>query len=58
MVIDGVVYSCPRVDAAISGGKTEICGNYTKQTAVDIARVVTTGKLPLPIKVMSIVRQQ
>lgn len=47
IVLDDVVYSAPGVSkGAISGGNSEISGNFTIQEAEDLANVLRAGKLP------------
>ncbi|QDO93874.1 protein translocase subunit SecDF [Formosa sediminum] len=47
IVLDNIVYSAPGVTTgAISGGNSEISGNFTLNEAVDLANVLRAGKLP------------
>ncbi|MFI0430838.1 protein translocase subunit SecDF [Mariniflexile sp. HMF6888] len=47
IVLDNVVYSAPGVTTGpISGGNSEISGNFTLNEAVDLANVLRAGKLP------------
>ncbi|SEA56959.1 protein translocase subunit SecDF [Psychroflexus halocasei] len=47
IVLDNVVYSAPGVSSgAISGGRSEITGDFTIQEAQDLANVLRAGKLP------------
>lgn len=47
IVLDDIVYSAPQAtNGAISGGNTEISGNFTVNEAVDLANVLRAGKLP------------
>lgn len=47
IVLDNVVYSAPGVTTGpISGGSSEISGNFTLNEAVDLANVLRAGKLP------------
>lgn len=48
VVLDGLVYSCPRVQGEIPSGRTEITGRFTQQEASDLAGVLKAGKLPAP----------
>lgn len=52
ITLDGVVYSAPRVDKEISGGRTEISGAFTVQEAKDLATVLRAGKLPVPTQIV------
>ncbi len=47
IVLDDVVYSAPGVPGgAISGGRSEITGDFTLNEAIDLANVLRAGKLP------------
>lgn len=47
IVLDNIVYSAPGVSSgAISGGRSEITGQFTIQEAQDLANVLRAGKLP------------
>lgn len=47
IVLDNIVYSAPGVSrGAISGGRSEITGNFTLNEAIDLANVLRAGKLP------------
>ncbi|MGB2502895.1 MAG: protein translocase subunit SecDF [Flavobacteriaceae bacterium] len=47
IVLDDVVYSAPGVSkGAITGGRSEISGNFTLNEAIDLANVLRAGKLP------------
>ncbi|WP_299229646.1 protein translocase subunit SecDF [uncultured Psychroserpens sp.] len=47
IVLDNIVYSAPTAsNGAISGGNTEISGNFTINEAVDLANILRAGKLP------------
>lgn len=48
VVLDGLVYSCPRVQGEIPTGNTEISGSFDQQEASDLAGVLKAGKLPAP----------
>ena len=47
IVLDDVVYSAPGVSrGAISGGRSEITGDFDLNEAIDLANVLRAGKLP------------
>ncbi len=47
IVLDEIVYSAPGVSSgAISGGRSEITGDFTLNEATDLANVLRAGKLP------------
>ena len=52
IVLDGLVYSYPNVLNEISGGSSEITGNFDLQEAEDLANVLKSGKLPAPAKII------
>jgi protein-export membrane protein SecD len=47
IVLDGVVVSAPRIQSAITGGRAQITGDFTRDEAEDLANVLTYGALPL-----------
>ena len=55
IVLDGTVYSYPTVNSEITGGSSEISGNFTMEEATDLTNVLKSGKLPAPA---SIVQEQ
>ena len=52
IVLDGYVYSAPRVNDKISGGRSEITGNFTVEEAKDLANVLKSGKMPAPTRIV------
>ena len=52
IVLDGYVYSAPRVNQEIEGGRSSITGNFTIQEAKDLANVLKSGKLPAPARII------
>ena len=52
IVLDGMVYSYPRVNSEISGGSSQITGNFTLEEAEDLANVLKSGKLPAPATIV------
>lgn len=46
ITMDSVVYSAPTVQSAITGGNTEITGNFTISEAKDLAGLLNGGALP------------
>ena len=55
IALDGTIYSYPRVNQEITGGRSAITGNFTIEEAEDLANVLKSGKLPAPA---SIVQEQ
>ena len=52
IVLDGVVYSAPRVDREISGGQSVISGNFTIEDTKDLANTLKSGRMPAPAKIV------
>ncbi|MFI3298792.1 MAG: protein translocase subunit SecDF [Rikenellaceae bacterium] len=52
IVLDDYVYSCPRVNGEITGGRSQITGNFTISEAHDLANVLKSGKLPAPARIV------
>ncbi len=52
IVLDGYVYSAPRVNQEITGGRSSISGNFTINEARDLANVLKSGKLPAPARII------
>jgi preprotein translocase subunit SecD len=51
IVLDGEVYSYPKIMDKISGGKAMISGNFTHSEAEQLAALIQGGKLPLEFKI-------
>jgi hypothetical protein len=49
IVLDGKVLSVPYVQSTIVGGKGEIAGAFTAQSAAELATVLQSGWLPYPL---------
>ena len=52
IVLDGVVYSAPRVNGEISGGQSVISGNFTIEDTKDLANTLMSGRMPAPAKIV------
>ena len=53
IVLDNIVYSAPGVSSgAISGGRSEITGNFTLNEGIDLANVLRAGKLPASAEII------
>lgn len=52
IVLDGYVYSAPRVNSEITGGNSEITGNFTPEVTKDLANVLKSGKMPAPARIV------
>ena len=53
IVLDNTVYSCPRVNQKITGGSSQITGNFDIAEADDLANILKAGKLPAPAKIVA-----
>lgn len=52
VVMDNMVYSAPRVNSEISGGQSQITGNFTDAEADALAAILSAGKLPAPAHIV------
>ncbi len=52
IVLDNSVYSAPRVNSEISGGNSEITGNFTIEETKDLANTLNSGKMPAPTRIV------
>ncbi len=52
IVLDGVIYSYPRVEERIVGGRSSITGLESRAEAQDIVTVLKSGALPAPVDIV------
>jgi preprotein translocase subunit SecD len=52
IVLDGTLYSAPRINERIPGGRAVITGQFTVEEARDLAIVLRAGALPAPVKTL------
>jgi len=52
MILDGVVLSAPNINEPILGGNAQISGNFTVDSANQLAIALRSGKLPFDLKVI------
>lgn len=52
IVLDGSVYSAPRVSGEIDGGISSISGNFTIEDTKDLANTLKSGKMPAPTRIV------
>jgi preprotein translocase subunit SecD len=52
IILDGKVLSAPNIQEPILGGSAQITGNYTVDTANQLAIALRSGKLPIKLKVI------
>ena len=52
IILDGKIISAPVIREAIIGGAGQISGNFTFQSATDLALLLRSGSLPAPINII------
>jgi preprotein translocase subunit SecD len=52
IILDGNVYSAPRINERIPGGRAVITGQFTVDEARDLAIVLRAGALPAPVTIL------
>ena len=52
IVLDGTVYSAPRLNGEISGGQSSISGNFTIEDTKDLANTLKSGRMPAPAHIV------
>lgn len=52
IVLDGNLYSAPVIRERIPSGQAQITGNFTSETATDLAIVLRAGALPAPVQIL------
>ncbi len=52
VVLDNFVYSYPVVRSEITGGRSEISGDFTVSEAKDLANILKSGKMPAPARII------
>ncbi len=52
IVLDDYVYSFPRVDSEIAGGRSQISGQFSVPEAQDLANILRAGSLPAPARIV------
>lgn len=52
IVLDGSVYSAPRVNQEIDGGNSQISGNFTIEETKDLANTLKSGRMPAPAHIV------
>jgi len=53
IALDDRVYTAPSVNQKISGGNSQITGNFDIREAQDLANVLKAGKLPAPARIVA-----
>ena len=52
IVLDDAVYSAPRVNDEITGGRSSITGDFTAEEARDLANVLKSGKMAAKVSII------
>jgi SecD/SecF fusion protein len=52
IALDGYVYSFPTVNTEITGGNSQITGNFSVEEAKDLANTLKSGKMPAPARIV------
>lgn len=52
IVLDDVIITAPVINGVIPGGSGQISGNFTVESATDLAVLLRAGALPAPLKVV------
>ncbi|MBI4637529.1 MAG: protein translocase subunit SecD [Candidatus Rokubacteria bacterium] len=52
IILDGTLYSAPRINERIPGGRAVVTGQFTVDEARDLAIVLRAGALPAPVKIL------
>ncbi len=52
VVLDGVVYTSPRILNEISGGQSSITGSFTVEDTKDLANTLKSGRMPAPAHIV------
>ena len=52
IILDGKIISAPNIVEPIIGGAGQITGDFTFQSATDLALLLRSGALPAPMKII------
>ena len=52
IVLDGVVYTSPRIFGEIDGGQSSITGHFTIEDTKDLANTLKSGRMPAPARIV------
>ena len=52
IILDGNLYSAPRINERIPGGRAVVTGSFTVEEARDLAIVLRAGALPAPVNIL------
>ena len=52
VVLDGLVYTSPRIKQEIDGGQSQISGSFTIEDTKDLANTLKSGRMPAPARIV------
>ena len=52
IVLDGLVYTAPRINTEITGGSSSISGSFTIEDTKDLANTLKSGRMPAPARIV------
>lgn len=52
IVLDGLVYTSPRINGEITGGQSSISGSFTIEDTKDLANTLKSGRMPAPARIV------
>lgn len=52
VVLDGLVYTSPRIKQEIDGGQSQISGSFTIEETKDLANTLKSGRMPAPARIV------
>ena len=52
IVLDDLVYSAPNVNQEITGGNSQISGNFTVQDTKDLSNTLKSGRMKAPVRIV------
>lgn len=52
VVLDGLVYTSPRINQEIDGGQSQISGSFTIEDTKDLANTLESGRMPAPARIV------
>ena len=52
IVLDGLVYTAPRINSEITGGSSSISGSFTIEDTKDLANTLKSGRMPAPARIV------
>ncbi|OQA80362.1 MAG: bifunctional preprotein translocase subunit SecD/SecF [Lentisphaerae bacterium ADurb.Bin242] len=53
IILDGTLYSAPRINQAITGGNAQITGNFSREDAENISNALVSGSVPFSMTIQA-----